>query len=226
MRAVATHRREVQERMTALASALVDRIAARHPDGFEIRDFILVYHQLDVPDPEGTRETWAHAPYSDWNQGIGFSTTSRNWWVDEMIVDEAFDRAASANGTANADSEVVATDRTDAHEVFDRRVTALFRDYLDSLDEVAPHGWELADVGIVCQLAVAPPETDVLRPWEAGSYAGWAQEVAFATTSRSRWFELEMLSEVLAQVRDRRWNSAEPGEAEDDAEPEEEREGS
>jgi hypothetical protein len=221
---VSTQEREVEQRLLALARELLEHLSGRNQDGFEIRDFVLLYYVLDVPDPDSERMSWERGPYSGWNQGIAFSTTSANWWVDEMILAEAFARATSqVDETEPAPAAPSGRNPTLAHGRFEERVRALLHDYLRELPEFAPHGYEIADLGIVCQLAVAPAEGTELRPWEIGPYAGWTQDVAYITTSRSRWFDGEMLNDVLARVRERRWPIyvAEPDDdAESDAEEE------
>jgi hypothetical protein len=109
-------------------------------------------------------------------------------------------------------------------EEFERRLLALVRSRLDTMDEDYPHGWEITDFVITARYYYAPEPDTPLDPWDGGPYPGWAMNGWTRGSSGAYWHDAELLQDALYFTRNRPHQQvqegvdAEPGVGEEEEE--------
>jgi hypothetical protein len=85
-------RADFERRLLALIRNYLDECDEIYEHGYEIGDFMVIYQVYEEPGLDDSLKPWRGGPAAGRFQGVAFSTTTRNWWVDEAMVREVMRR--------------------------------------------------------------------------------------------------------------------------------------
>jgi len=86
-------RAEFERRLLALARDYLDFADEKHPDGFEIEDFMLLYLVRVAPGSDEELQPWHGGDYPGWWRKVGASSSTGSFWQDEAMLDAALSAA-------------------------------------------------------------------------------------------------------------------------------------
>jgi hypothetical protein len=87
-----TDREELERRLLALVRDYLDESDEAHPEGYEIEDFMVLYHVRYAPTDGADLNPWDGGSRPGWSLGIDFSSTTRTYLHDEALLAEALHR--------------------------------------------------------------------------------------------------------------------------------------
>jgi hypothetical protein len=87
-----TDREEFERRLLALVRDFLDESDEDHPEGYDIEDFIVLYHVRYAPPDGADLNPWDTGSRPGWWLGVAFSSTTGAYSHDEAILAEALQR--------------------------------------------------------------------------------------------------------------------------------------
>jgi hypothetical protein len=88
------HRREeLERRLLALVREYLDEADDLYPNGYEIDHFMVLYQLRIAPMPGENLTAWDGGVQPGWRYGTASSSTTRDYWHEEVLLTEALNRA-------------------------------------------------------------------------------------------------------------------------------------
>ena len=82
-------REDFERRLLALVRDYMDWLDEKHPDGWEIGDFLIAYDVRTAPTADTELRPWEHPRYTGWDSFVSVSSSARGHWLTEALVNAA-----------------------------------------------------------------------------------------------------------------------------------------
>ena len=109
-----TNREEFERRLLALVRDFLDMNDEDSPEGYEIEDFMVLYHIRYAPADEADLNPWDGGSRPGWWLGVAYSSTSGANSQDEAMLAEALQRVRNWRREIAQESE--ASDEDASHD--------------------------------------------------------------------------------------------------------------
>ena len=85
-------REEFERRLLALVREYLSEADELYPEGYEIDHFMVLYQLRIAPLSGEDLTVWDGGAHPGWRYGIASSSTTHDYWHDEILLTEALNR--------------------------------------------------------------------------------------------------------------------------------------